>query len=144
MALQQLAKRARIIAALCGGVLLNYILRGSKNSSNDDVFQLFVRRLESVVDDDGIEKRTSQFFTSFDFFRRVLHAFRDGFFGFGAATAQAPLEFGNRGRLDEDVRAVQFAAVFDDFRALDVDVEDATDAIRRDVVDGFEGGAIDV
>ena len=55
--LQQLAKRARIIAALCGGVL-NYILRGSKNSSNDDVFQLFVRRIEIVVDDDGVEKRT--------------------------------------------------------------------------------------
>lgn len=39
------------------GVLLNYILRGSKNSSNDDVFQLFVRRIEIVVDDDGVEKR---------------------------------------------------------------------------------------
>ena len=46
--------------------------------------------------------------------------------------------------MDEDVRAVQFAAVFDDFRALDVDVEDAANAFGRDVVDGFEGGAIDV
>ena len=40
-----------------GGGVLNYILRGSKNSANDDVFQLFIRRIEIVVDDDGVEKR---------------------------------------------------------------------------------------